>query len=893
MKPYFPPPKSDFDIKTILSFDLETASLKDGVFKPYAVGYKVGENSDVQIRVATTVEDLRGELMSDVLDEWADLADESDKQWRHSEVERVALGGIAELCDAYKKLLSSEQKTAKPWKGKDLDTLQEMYLHELETLDLGPGLYPEAYNGGRFDHVEVVHSLLADKQEVPQNYMKSNGRIISFDWRKLHFRDICQITMCPLSAACKSYGVETLKGYLPHGYLQRLDSHDEILERLYGKTSWTELKEAGLIDWLNEVSPDDVQVRPIKQSYEEWIKQFEMYKAWEAKEEPFTELRDSEDDTFDFLPKMIRYLKSDVNGLHEIVEKVGNYYNDNYGCDIRVQLTLGSLATRIWKGRLSTNVSKIMDKPLYERIQSAARGGFCGPLGPFDFTATGDQHVYKVDVTSLHPAATGCEYLTAGPGAKYFKGFPHPGLLDFPWESHDFNSTELLVNDLNYRMLVEEMNGYVFIEFDQTAMDWPTLHSNLTEGPHSTLTYVLKGSGNYSIPQVLHAVDNGCKITLKTADYVKRNFNPFPEYMEPLVAQKNPCDALKKLLKDGTDPDLPKKERKQARIKILNDYGKTACDCIEEIIGIPLSYATYLGGKEDTLHELCYRSFKGEQLCETRSNEDLLAGADMTRTVTKLLLNALLGRLDMKIDRTQTLLTRTALDSKCLRENYFAYRQVTRTELECRGERWNKVTYREGDFYDHIEKSETAPHLWCTMLGYSKIIMADAFLWLKRNGCTLLYTDTDSIAFGGTKQQYEEFMKTFGSAVKALGSFDPEHKGDGYTRLITIGPKKYLVTYDAENGLVIATGRATGSRRSRTRTRCCGSWTARETWSRSARARCWSCSRRCSAEMSARSTRSASAPLKCLCVTLRVIASLRRWRWRTRWMRERSCDSSA
>ena len=49
-----------------------------------------------------------------------------------------------------------------------------------------------------------------------------------------------------------------------------------------------------------------------------------------------------------------------------------------------------------------------------------------GPLGPFNYTAKEGEAIYKVDVTSLYPAATGCDFFQAGRGAKYFKGFPEP-----------------------------------------------------------------------------------------------------------------------------------------------------------------------------------------------------------------------------------------------------------------------------------------------------------------------------------------------------------------------------------------------------------------------------------------------------------------------------------
>jgi hypothetical protein len=113
------------------------------------------------------------------------------------------------------------------------------------------------------------------------------------------------------------------------------------------------------------------------------------------------------------------------------------------------------------------------------------------------------------------------------------------------------------------------------------------------------------------------------------------------------------------------------------------------------------------------------------------------------------------------------------------------------------------ITLHEGDFYDNVEKSKTAPHLWAYMLGYSKILMNDAFLWLARHDCTPLYTDTDSIAFAGTPEKHQAFMKIFGSKEKTLGAFEDEHKPGGYFRLITIGPKKYLVLYDKGEGIII------------------------------------------------------------------------------------------
>ena len=84
------------------------------------------------------------------------------------------------------------------------------------------------------------------------HYVKQDPFFDGFDWRGLHFRDLCLITKCPLSDACKSYGIATQKGYLPHAYLQRLPSLQAILDRLHGKTSWAQLEPH--IDWLHGVA---------------------------------------------------------------------------------------------------------------------------------------------------------------------------------------------------------------------------------------------------------------------------------------------------------------------------------------------------------------------------------------------------------------------------------------------------------------------------------------------------------------------------------------------------------------------------------------------------------------------------------------------------------------
>eukprot|EP01043_Picozoa_sp_COSAG02_P000153 COSAG02_NODE_2_length_75708_cov_87.013953_56_plen_1442_part_00 len=866
VKPYFPPPKVSFCMKYCLTFDLETASILDGTFFTYAVGWTLGPNGKtvhkVKIRIAKTVDDLEGALMVRVLEEWTALGHRLEHEWldeqraearvlsedalrkkikrlMNKSVDGLATKGMkkADLLDVYEKILKEEldecdlrgadrkrkrvaseefmaeakklkkadlqelvaKKIGKPWEGKTHAQLLKM--HDELIQDSFPGLYCYSYNGSRFDMVDIVHTLTARMKVSPENYLKSNGKVISFDFGPLRFRDLCLITMCPLSSACKSYGVKTQKGYLPHSYLQKLPSLQAILDRLHGTTNWTELEQ--YIDWLNGAKPDEIQKRIVGQSFEDWLRRkdktgnyvFPLREDWENKTGPFTETGD-----FAFAPKMIEYLKDDVRGTHEVVDKVGDYYCNEYGCDIRVNLTVGSLATRIWKGSLPTHVNKIIDEELCKRIHEAVRGGFCGPLGHFDYTVSHGEFIYKVDVTSLYPASTLCEFFLSGPGKKYFRGFPQPGLLDNQWEEYDFKGVRVRKGDANYQLMLE-MHGFAAIRFDQSKMDCPILLSNLKEGSHQTLTRVLKGSGRYSIPLIQQAIDNGCHVWMGHVDFVRRSFNPFPGYMDPLVAKKNRADAVLKLVEDAGDMKKSLVERK----KITKMYGKDAVRGIEELTQKKLVYPD---SSRSVAKELCRRALNGEDLCPTRSNADLKTTADVTRTVSKLLLNSLLGRLDMAIDRTQTTLTQSKADADAIMQGKFKYREPKKTIVTCGMEdprnpdanKWFKLTYREGGFYEHVKGSETAPHLWATMLDYSKILMNEAFLWLARNGCEALYTDTDSIAFVGTPQKYAAFMKIFGSDKKLLGAFEAEHKGDGYHRLITIGPKKYIVLLRDEGG---------------------------------------------------------------------------------------------
>ena len=119
-----------------------------------------------------------------------------------------------------------------------------------------------------------------------------------------------------------------------------------------------------------------------------------MSKAWETKVTSF-----DDQGMFNFRATMGAFLVKDLRALHQLVEKFGSYYHETYNADILMQLTLGLLAVRIWKGSLPTDVAKITNPALYAHIQQSSRGS----LGPCDYTAKRGEAIYKVGVTSLHP----------------------------------------------------------------------------------------------------------------------------------------------------------------------------------------------------------------------------------------------------------------------------------------------------------------------------------------------------------------------------------------------------------------------------------------------------------------------------------------------------------
>ena len=116
-------------------------------------------------------------------------------------------------------------------------------------------------------------------------------------------------------------------------------------------------------------------------------------------------------------------------------------------------------------------------------------------------------------------------------------------------------------------------------------------------------------------------------------------------------------------------------------------------------------------------------------------------------------------------------------------------------EVFCGDQSVLRAKFKEGGYADHIKGFDVAPYLSAYMLGYSKILMQESFQFLAEIGGTLCYTDTDSIVFRSTQEQYEQYAARFIPTKKTLGGMELEGV---FKRLLTIGPKKYVCV--EENG---------------------------------------------------------------------------------------------
>ena len=147
----------------------------------------------------------------------------------------------------------------------------------------------------------------------------------------------------------------------------------------------------------------------------------------------------------------------------------------------------------------------------------------------------------------------------------------------------------------------------------------------------------------------------------------------------------------------------------------------------------------------------------------------------------------------MKIARGQTLITKSANDVIHVLGDDLSYRKADIVPFEVGDEEVLRVKFQEGDYEDHIKCFNVAPYPSGYTLGYSKMLMQASFQHISAIGGEALYTDTDSIAFLATPEQYKLYADKFVPHTKTFGGMELEKACGSKTfdPLLTIGPAKY------------------------------------------------------------------------------------------------------
>lgn len=449
--PLFIKPKGDteaaFSMDDVVTMDLETASVLDtkGNFLVYAVGWSF--HGQYHSRVASTSEELQTNgVLWDALTQWSQLG--------------AAVGVPATA-------------SADPDVDVSVPKLGRIYVY--------------AHNGSRFDSVLAMNCILANSKDMPTDQLMSNGKLISFTYNNLVFRDSCLLTLSSLKDAAAACGAKSSKGYLPHGYLQNCASADEVLQRINGIVPWRMLEP--FCDWFHDLDDAELHKRVAGRTWEQWRDQQPFRRSFNP------------DALCDFRSEMEVYLKQDVQCLTDVVSCIGGNMAAEYGADIRIRCTLGSLAELIWQRTLAKPLPKLMDEALHLLWQKVNRGGFCAPLSSFDYTAAAGEKLFKVDVVSLHPSsASRIVYITsAGPQEPlkdWYTGFPDP---TDGWLQHDFQGQ--CMTDAQDKEL-KSMHGVVRVRFNQSRLPFPFFLQKMREGNWETLAPVMQGEDYYITPHV-------------------------------------------------------------------------------------------------------------------------------------------------------------------------------------------------------------------------------------------------------------------------------------------------------------------------------------------------------------------------------------------------------
>lgn len=583
------------------------------------------------------------------------------------------------------------------------------------------------WNGSRFDFYAAIHSLLtSDLPERysqignPNNLIRSNGRVISFDTNYLIFKDGCLLIPMSLRRAANAFGLESKKGIFPHRYLQNLPDMDTLYQRLYSTIKLSDIKSyisfyddmkgKGVIDGIRISDTVQTQVRGI--SEQKWIETFSNSYEWYLLHA---------DEKYPVIPRLSEYLKADVEVQWDVLTLFGDFISEYLSIDITRIHTISSLAMKVWKSKHispSLPIYKVRKCAIFDILRSKCnRGGLTTPMSFFHYVKPEGYDIIKVDVTSLYPSACISNEFTE----KYFTGFPNP--IDGEFSSHTFRPTETM--DV-LRPALGGMFGFVEVAFDQSMLAMPVLVKRMKhEGVH-TLTYVKYGTGWYSMPMICYAYDLGVRMRPLHMLYTYEGFNPLESYMTFCAQKKNEGDEMR-----ASDDEMKK--------------------------------------------------LKGQ----------------LIREVFKLLMNSLLGRLNMNPSRRQSILTRCGVELTNIMCNNIRYIDPQCNFVRTNDSKGNDlpgffdVSFSEQDIATAQDYFEVAPYLSAYMLAYSKINMNNHFQRMTRDGFTLLYTDTDSIVAAAPISRCDTYIaeRCRNGNMKTLGYMELE--GRGYDEFLTIGPKKY------------------------------------------------------------------------------------------------------
>jgi len=434
-----------------------------------------------------------------------------------------------------------------------------------------------------------------------------------------------------------------------------------------------------------------------------------------------------------------KYLRGDVSVTWQVLQKLGENTFDMFGVNIAETPTVGSLATRIWQGTLKGPIPKILSPVVYAAWKRANRGGFSGVLDHFEHDCT------KAPATTI----SGMDVTSLYPSStrstsitkKWFNGFPMPKVTyeDKQWVVEAWKEiNEPMIVTAAVRKELEQMHGVFEIEYDDRDLEFPIMQKNV-KGPR----------GCQALTYIRSGKDWFATPTIKHAfDYGVKMTIVQGYYV---TDKFNPFDDYMGIFeKMKNEADSQRAALKDAGMKDSAEY----------------------------------------RACE------------YNRYFAKLMLNSLLGRLNMQAKRQQTVYTKSINDLMTILGDEMFYQDVSYTFTEETGV--YTIKYTEYDHQAELIAFNVAPYLSGYMLAYAKIVMAEATQFLsKSSDCKMLYTDTDSIYFASTEETRKKFMGKFVAEKKTFGMFEDEGQSDYFCAL---GPKKYMkqrgsvITYRA-NGI--------------------------------------------------------------------------------------------